>query len=65
MKPNMEGRKRAERLARIYRARGWRATEHDLRLWRKTRVRCSCPLCGNPWRHFGEPTVQERREEWK
>ena len=22
---------------------------------------CSCPMCGNPRRHFGELTVQERR----
>ena len=22
---------------------------------------CSCPGCGNPRRHFGEKTVQERR----
>jgi hypothetical protein len=23
---------------------------------------CSCPLCGNPRRHWNEMTVQERRE---
>jgi len=23
---------------------------------------CSCWMCGNPRRYFGEPTVQERRE---
>jgi hypothetical protein len=22
---------------------------------------CSCSMCGNPRRHYGEPTVQERR----
>ena len=22
---------------------------------------CSCPMCGNPRRHFGERTIQERR----
>lgn len=22
---------------------------------------CSCYMCGNPRRHFGEPTIQERR----
>jgi hypothetical protein len=22
---------------------------------------CSCPACGNPRRHFGVPTIQERR----
>jgi hypothetical protein len=22
---------------------------------------CSCPDCGNPRRHFGGPTIQERR----
>jgi len=23
---------------------------------------CSCALCGNPRRHFGETTIQERRQ---
>lgn len=27
----------------------------------KTPCPCSCPLCGNPRRHFGEVTLQERR----
>ncbi len=22
---------------------------------------CSCPMCGNPRKHFGERTIQERR----
>ena len=27
---------------------------------------CSCPMCGNPRKHFNELTVQERRsEEWR
>lgn len=24
---------------------------------------CSCAMCGNPRRHLGEPTVQERRSD--
>ena len=24
---------------------------------------CSCVVCGNPRRYFGEPTMQERRAE--
>jgi hypothetical protein len=24
---------------------------------------CSCPMCGNPRRHFGEKTPQEKRHE--
>ena len=24
---------------------------------------CSCPMCGNPRRHFGERTLQERRAD--
>ena len=28
-----------------------------------TPVPCSCPMCGNPRRYFGQPTVQERRAE--
>ena len=26
----------------------------------RTRHPCSCPMCGNPRRHFGERTLQER-----
>lgn len=28
----------------------------------RTRKPCSCYMCGNPRKHFDEPTVQERRE---
>jgi len=28
-----------------------------------THTRCSCPMCGNPRRWFGELTLQERRAE--
>jgi len=27
----------------------------------QTRTPCSCPMCGNPRRHFGTPTIQEQR----
>lgn len=29
----------------------------------ENRQACSCPVCGNPRRWFGEPTRQERRAE--
>lgn len=29
----------------------------------RTRTPCSCWMCGNPRRSFGEPTLQERRAE--
>jgi hypothetical protein len=28
-----------------------------------TRVPCSCPMCGNPRKHFGEVTRQEKLAE--
>jgi len=28
-----------------------------------TRVKCSCPMCGNPRRHYGELTPQEHRAD--
>lgn len=28
---------------------------------RKNRKCCSCPMCGNPRRHFSEITLQEKR----
>jgi hypothetical protein len=30
-------------------------------IYRKVTRRCSCWMCGNERRHFGKPTVQERR----
>lgn len=27
----------------------------------KNTTPCSCPMCGNPRRHFGEKTIQERK----
>jgi hypothetical protein len=35
--------------------------DKDLRKFRKTKRPCSCWMCGNPRKYFGEPTVQERR----
>lgn len=29
-----------------------------------TRSPCSCPGCGNPRRHFGKVTLQERKHEY-
>ena len=31
----------------------------------QTRQPCSCWMCGNPRRHFGERTLQERRNSWR
>lgn len=44
---------------------GRRPTDKDSRMrgiYRKTKVPCSCDMCGNPRRRFGKLTVQERRE---
>jgi len=37
-------------------------TDRDIGVSIDTPCPCSCPWCGNPRRHFGEKTVQERRE---
>ncbi|MDY0143677.1 MAG: hypothetical protein RBR97_17465 [Bacteroidales bacterium] len=34
-----------------------------LGLYRKTRKICSGPCCGNPRKHFGEKTRQERKSD--
>lgn len=34
--------------------------EHHLR---DTTKPCSCPMCGNPRKFFGEKTIQERKHE--
>ena len=33
------------------------------RYLRKTPKRCSCPMCGNPRKHFGQKTLQEMRSD--
>ena len=47
------------RMARTDRYVEWK--DRTLKTCRKTTTDCSCPMCGNPRRHFGEVTIQERR----
>ena len=35
--------------------------EQRARYLLQTPKSCSCPMCGNPRRYFGERTIQERR----
>lgn len=37
--------------------------DSHLGLYRKTKVPCSCDCCGNPRKHFGEKTIQERKAD--
>lgn len=51
---------RAESVARTI------GIKEDARSWWVLRTyqhlaNCSCPMCGNPRRWFGQPTIQERR----
>jgi hypothetical protein len=56
-------RHHAERLKRK-RARYWTAvTERQRAIAVNTPCRCSCWMCGNPRRHWGEKTVQEQRAD--
>ena len=34
----------------------------DVNCLASVRGKCSCPMCGNPRRHFGELTIQERKQ---
>lgn len=34
-----------------------------LGIYRKTKVFCSGPCCGNPRRHFNEKTIQEKKAD--
>ena len=36
--------------------------ERFLGIYRKTRVPCSCYMCGNPRRHWGYITIREARQ---
>ena len=62
-----EGVKRAKRVLRAWRGR-WIHKEDDSKLAQRlvhTRVPCSCGMCGNPRRHFGERTIQERKADYE
>lgn len=61
---------KAKRLLRVWRARGLTEfagfySDHGRFAKRllQTRTPCSCLVCGNPRRYFGEKTMQERRAE--
>jgi len=68
-----EGQKRAKRVLRIMRQRNaWEESRwpelyaDDSEIAHRmvhTRAACSCYMCGNPRRQFGEKTVQERRAD--
>lgn len=67
----LEGIKRARRILRIKRAMfsNRHMSEPDYfsddgeyaKILIKTHVPCSCPMCGNPRRYFGERTIQEKK----
>ena len=68
-----EGEKRVRRVMRIFRQRhnwleqrypGTYTDDGELaKMMISTRVPCSCFMCGNPRRYFGEKTIQERRAD--
>lgn len=73
LKDQARSKRRAHR-ERLKRARRWRWGRDDLSLhplwWAQavtTPAACSCPMCGNPRKWFGEQTVPERRfwQGWK
>ena len=65
-----EGKRKARKLAKIYDAY-WQDRDHPYvgsdyeKKLRRTRVPCSCAMCGNPRRHFkGEErlTIADKRQ---
>jgi hypothetical protein len=42
---------------------GRKLNKAELGLVVNTPTPCSCPACGNPRRHFGKKTIQERKVE--
>ena len=54
-----QGMRHLRRLLRVW---TWATADLAHRLYH-TRTLCSCPMCGNPRRHFGQKTVQERRDD--
>ena len=63
-----EEKKRAERVLRVWR-KYWRNVDWldsdglIAQVMLRTRVRCSCPMCGNPRRWWGQRTRQELRAD--
>lgn len=63
-----EGIKRAERVLSVWRQyltpKDWLDKDGRIaHLMAKTRKPCSCPMCGNPRRHYGEKTIQEKKAD--
>ena len=62
-----EGIKRAGRVLAVWRAREWPGFPDweaaARRMLISGKLPCSCPMCGNQRRHFGQLTVQERRAD--
>lgn len=59
-------RERLKATRRFYWGRGrgaGSASDKTLGMALSTAAPCSCPLCGNPRRHFGEMTLQELRAD--
>ena len=60
-----------ERMLNRMLATGWWKSHWDLkrgtnrrllcRKWRDNMKKCSCYMCGNPRRHFGDLPIQEKR----
>lgn len=42
---------------------GWRSDPSASSRLVKTPTPCSCAMCGNPRKYFGEPTLQEQRAD--
>ena len=64
MSKRSERRHHTERLKKKRRIHwGRELSDKELGEVVNTPTPCSCPLCGNPRRHFGAKTVQEKRAE--
>lgn len=60
---NAERRRHRKRLKQNRRVHWGRDLTHEETAWSKavtTPAPCSCWMCGNPRKHFGEETLQER-----
>ena len=70
MRTRAERRKHKQRMKKkalkIVRIEGWTDEEyiaHRVRKLAETRTPCSCVMCGNPRKLWGQKTIQELRHE--
>ena len=49
----------------VHQTEGYVPNDRDINVYAKTPKVCSCYMCGNPRKYYGEDTIQEKRMKMK